>query len=144
MEEEIQLAELFYQINRRIWKLLAPMFKEAQLSLTEIIVLATMVKKKKSRVSDLAALTGLPASTLTGILDRLVEQRLLERSQDPEDRRGVVMTATPKLTTSVNEFLSPMRATLRTRLDGIPKPRLKRITEDLRFILERMDGNGAD
>jgi DNA-binding MarR family transcriptional regulator len=117
------------------------MFRDLQLSTTEIIVLVTMNKKKRSRVSDLAALIGVPSSTLTGILDRLVQQGLLERSQDPEDRRGVIMAATPKLASSIRELMTPLKNTLKASLESIPKPRIKRLAEDLRFMLDRMECN---
>ncbi len=139
MESEIQLIELLYQINRRIWKLFAPLFKREQLSITEVLVLSIMGKKKTSRVTELATLIGVPASTLTGVLDRLVEHGFLLRSQDPSDRRSVCMAATPKLESFVRNLTAPIEETMRARLKPMAETRKKRLTEDLRCLLESLE-----
>jgi DNA-binding MarR family transcriptional regulator len=43
------------------------------------------------RMGQLASALGVALSTATGIVDRLVEQGLLERQEDPDDRRSVVV-----------------------------------------------------
>ena len=139
MESEIQLVELLYQINRRIWKLCAPLLKKEQLSVTEVLVMSIMSKKKTSHVTELATVIGVPASTLTGILDRLVEQGFLLRNQDPGDRRSVCMTATPKLVSFIRNWKAPIEDTLRTRLKTMAESRKKRLTEDLRSLLESLE-----
>jgi DNA-binding MarR family transcriptional regulator len=45
---------------------------------------------------DLAATLHVHPSTLTGVLQRLVDQRLLVRSDDPDDRRRAVLRLTPR------------------------------------------------
>jgi DNA-binding MarR family transcriptional regulator len=144
MESEIQLVELLYQINRKIWKLLSPLFRKAQLSITELLVLGIMNRKKTSRVLQLATVIGVSPSTLTGILDRLVLQGFLERSQDPHDRRSVCMTATQKLETFVRNWTAPMDKTLRARLAPMAESRKKRLTADLQLLLESLEGEGED
>jgi len=144
MESEIQLVELLYQINRRIWKLFAPLFKREQLSITEVLVLSLMGKKKTSRVTELATLIGTPASTLTGILDRLVEHGFLLRSQDPSDRRSVCMVAMPKLEAFVRNLTAPIEETMRARLKPMAETRKKRLTEDLRCLLESLEKENND
>jgi DNA-binding MarR family transcriptional regulator len=139
MESEIQLVELLYQINRRIWKLFAPLLKREQLSITEVLVLSIMSKKKTSHVTELATVIGVPASTLTGILDRLVEHGFLLRDHDPADRRSVCMTATPKLASFIRNWTAPIEETLRTRLMPMAESRKKRLTEDLRALRDSLE-----
>ena len=144
MESEIRLVELLYQINRRVWKLISPVFKREQLSITELLVLKIMSRKKTSRVTELATMIGVPSSTITGILDRLVQQGFLQRSQDPSDRRSVCMTATPKLETFMRNWTAPIEAMLRARLRSLAESRKKRLTEDLQFLLESLEQEGDD
>jgi MarR family transcriptional regulator, organic hydroperoxide resistance regulator len=139
MESEIQLVEVLYQVNRRIWKLFSPIFKKEQLSITEVLVMSIMAKKKTSRVTGLATLIGVPASTLTGILDRLVEHGFLQRSQDPDDRRSVCMKATPKLESFIRNMTAPIEETLRARLKPMAESRKKRLSEDLKVLLESLE-----
>jgi DNA-binding MarR family transcriptional regulator len=144
MESEIQLVELLYQINRRIWKLFAPLFKKEQLSMTEVFVLSIMSKRKTSRVTELATVIGVPASTLTGILDRLVEHGFLLRNPDPSDRRSVCMTATPKVGAFLRGRTALIEETLRARLAPMAESRKKRLTEDLRALLESLENENCE
>ncbi len=143
-QSEIQLVEMIYQVNRRIWKLFAPLFRKEQLSITEVLVMSIMAKRKTSRVTELATLIGVPASTLTGILDRLVEHGFLLRTQDPGDRRSVCMKATAKLESHVRGLTAPIEETLRARLKPMAESRKKRLTEDLRALMESLEKEGND
>ena len=144
MESEIRLVELLYQINRRVWKLFSPIVRREQLSITELLVLKIMSRKKTSRVTELATVIGVPSSTVTGILDRLVQQGFLRRSQDPSDRRSVCMTATPKLESFIRNWTAPIEEMLRARLRPMAESRKKRLTEDLQFLLESLEQEGDD
>lgn len=58
------------------------------LSKTEITILF-MVKRKPYKATDLAKEIGISASTLTGVVDRLVERGYVKRIRDEKDRRVV-------------------------------------------------------
>ena len=94
---EISLVELLWNINRRIGRRLAPLAQKEGLSLGEMVVLWKTHHAGERRVTALADELGVPPSTLTGMLDRLVESGWLERDRDPDDRRAVVMKGTEKL-----------------------------------------------
>ncbi len=138
-EGEIRLVELFHQINRMIWKLLAPMFKEGRLSVTESVALMAVHKRGMIRVTKIARIIGIPASTLTGILDRLVRQGLLKRSRDPEDRRSVVMTETPKAREFIRNWMAPMESIMQRALKSMPGSRKKRLILDLQYVLDSLE-----
>ncbi len=144
MQDEFRLIELLYQINRRIWRLFAPLFRKEQLSLAELLVLMVMGKQKKSRALQLAADIGVPPSTVTGIVDRLVRQGYLERRQDPGDRRSVCITATPRLESFIRNWTAPMDELLRARLAPMPEARKKRMIADLRTLLESLEQEDGD
>jgi DNA-binding MarR family transcriptional regulator len=139
MDKEIQLIELFHQISRKIGKTLAPVFRKQDLSHTEIVALFVMNKRQTSRVTELASIIGVPASTLTGILDRLVAQGYLEREPDPDDRRSLILKAQPKLKTFIRGLMAPMEDRLKEVFQAMPEARLERLIADLQFVLEQLD-----
>jgi DNA-binding MarR family transcriptional regulator len=139
MDYEIQLLELFHQISRKIGKTLAPMYKERKLSHAEIIALFVMNKKQTSRVIELSTIIGIPASTLTGILDRLVAQGYLARDPDPEDRRSLLLKATPKLKSFIRGLMAPMEERLKAVFKAMPEARTKRLVGDLKLVLEQLE-----
>jgi DNA-binding MarR family transcriptional regulator len=124
MEEsiEIQLFELVGDVSRKMHRRIDRETRGDQLSATEISVLWRMARKRSCRVSDLATEIGLPASTLTGILDRLVARGILAREADPNDRRSIIITTTEK----VDEFVDSRRAASREIVFDI----LKKFTPD--------------
>jgi DNA-binding MarR family transcriptional regulator len=60
------------------------------------LVLVYGSEQRCLRMGQLAASLGVALSTTTGIVDRLVEQGLLLRQEDPEDRRLVVVSLTER------------------------------------------------
>lgn len=141
MANEVQLVELLFRINRRAWKLFSPVAREAKLSITETLALTIMHKRKTSRVTDLARTIGIPPSTLTGVLDRLVQRGFLERAQDPSDRRSVCMRATPKLGTFMRSWAAPMEARFVDRLQSVAETRKRRLVGDLQAVLDSLDSS---
>jgi DNA-binding MarR family transcriptional regulator len=139
MNSEIQLVELLRQINKEISKRLVPIFREKELSIAEISVLMRLNRTPTCRATELAAMIGIPASTVTGILDRLERRGLLERRRDPNDRRSISIAVTPKTKEFVADLMTPMEGMLREAFSSMPDSRTRRLIEDLRFILKALE-----
>jgi DNA-binding MarR family transcriptional regulator len=94
---------------------------------------------------DLATVLHVHPSTLTGVLQRLVAQRLLARADDPADRRRAVLHLT-KRGVGVNEARQgTVEAAIAQALDGISdRDRIatKRVLERLAAHLEPATAEG--
>jgi DNA-binding MarR family transcriptional regulator len=55
-------------------------------------------------MSELVALLGVSLSTVSGLVDRVVDQGLAHRREDPADRRHVVVGLTPAGTAFIDRF----------------------------------------
>jgi len=139
MNSEMQLVELLRRINKEISKGLVLIFREQKLSIAEISVLMRMNRRPACRASELATMIGIPASTVTGILDRLERRDLIERRQDPNDRRSILITETQKTKDFIADLMAPMEDMLREAFRTMPDSRTRRLIEDLRFILEALE-----
>jgi DNA-binding MarR family transcriptional regulator len=139
MNTEIQLMELLHQINREIFKRLFPIFRENKLSVVELSVLMRMNRQPVCTATELARMLGIPTSTVTGILDRLEKRGLLERKKDPNDRRSIQVTATPKTKDYITELMTPMKEMLQAAFRSLPASRMRRLLPDLRFILQTLE-----
>jgi DNA-binding MarR family transcriptional regulator len=138
-DEKIQLAELFHRINRRIMGRMGRMIKDKQLSMTEMMVLWTVGKRKICRASDLVDAIGVPASTLTGVLDRLESQHFLVRIADSHDRRSVQIQATETLDAFIKQRMAQMNEILRGAFSTIPEDRIRQLEADLQVILHQLE-----
>ena len=76
---------------------------------------------------DLAAMLHLHPSTVTGILQRLEEQRLISRTGDPDDRRRTVLRLTKRGTQA--------SATTRGTVEGAVATAFARSTPDERVAM---------
>lgn len=68
---------------------------------------------------DLIATTMVSSGTMTNRLDQLEKVGLIDRSHNPEDRRGIIITLTPKGMALVDEALSAHVENQHRLLDGL-------------------------
>ncbi|MBN1413167.1 MAG: MarR family transcriptional regulator [Spirochaetales bacterium] len=146
MEQEIKLMELFMGLHKRLWKLVGPVIKESQMSITDIFLLRKLAKHQPCRATELASLIGVPTSTLTGIADRLEAGGYIKREHAKDDRRSVLMEVTPKVMLLVEEKKKAIGEILKQTFRSIPSDRKDRLVEDLQLMVDNLDkkiGNNA-
>jgi DNA-binding MarR family transcriptional regulator len=94
-------------------------------------------------LSDLAEHLGVTNPTASSIVERLVRRELTNRAPDPNERRRVLLTVTPR----GEEHLETARTATRNRLAGIlatlaPVER-QQITAGLALLREAVEGVGS-
>lgn len=72
----------------------APDFIETAMTMSQAKVLYLVAAAGSVRLWELAGRLGVAPSTTSGVVDRLVEAGLLDRHDDPTDRRQLVITLT--------------------------------------------------
>jgi len=82
----------------------APEFLEVGVTMSQAKVLYLVQAAADLRMSDLSARLGVSLSTVSGVVDRLVDQGLLTRRDDPADRRHVVLRITDAGATQLQLF----------------------------------------
>jgi DNA-binding MarR family transcriptional regulator len=70
--------------------------KESGLSMPQLSSLIGLYYRKMCGVSDLGSLLGVTNAAASQMVERLVQLGLLDRTEDPLDRRGKNITLTPK------------------------------------------------
>jgi len=137
--KEIDLAELLGAIHRKIMKRLSHYAELEGLSISESMVLWRIHKLGPMRVSEIASTIGVPPSTLTGVLDRLVAGGWIERSADPADRRAVLMKSTPRLEEFTKNTMQASFKSLARSFRTLPPALLDRLVSDLGSVLACLD-----
>ena len=66
------------------------------LSPKELAILIKLGPDGEARIGELASRLDLPLSTVSWVADRMVQNGYLERFQDPDDRRAVMVRAASK------------------------------------------------
>jgi DNA-binding MarR family transcriptional regulator len=97
----------------------APEFLEVGVTMSQAKVLYLVQAAPSLRMSDLSARLGVSLSTVSGVVDRLVDQGLLNRWDDPADRRHVVLRITDAGATQLQLFRELNEGQIRALLSRI-------------------------
>lgn len=94
-------------------------FLEVGVTMSQAKVLYLVQAEPGLRMSELSARLGVSLSTVSGVVDRLVDQGLLNRRDDPADRRHVVLRLTDAGTTQLELLRELNEGQIRTLLARI-------------------------
>lgn len=88
---------------------------------------------------ELVAQTLVTSGTMTNRVDRLADQRLVERLPDPEDRRGVQVRLTPLGRARVDAALEDLLRHERDILRGLGERQRQQLANLLRVVVAPLD-----
>jgi DNA-binding MarR family transcriptional regulator len=91
-----EIVELERQVGRIIGQYAQSIWIDSGLTLAQLRSLFLIANKGSTNSRKLARALEVTPSNVTGIVDRLVEQGLVSRTQNPEDRREMTLQATDK------------------------------------------------
>ncbi len=98
--EELDLIsktiELDHQAHRLIRRHSFHAWMELNLTVPQLKSLFFIANQRSTRCRKLAVALGVTPPNVTGIVDRLVEQGLVSRQENPEDRRALILKVTEK------------------------------------------------
>lgn len=113
-----------------------PAFLDVSITMAQAKVLFLVEGTGELHMSELVARLGVSPSTASGLVDRLVEQGLVSRRDDPADRRQVLMGATPAGSALVDRFRQLGVGELRALLAGLSEAELETVRRAFE-VLER-------
>jgi len=128
----VELESVFRSLRSRIpeeWFTL-------ELTMPQVRTLFALLRGGDARMGTLASQLGVSLSSATGLVDRLVEKRLVERWVDPEDRRSVIVRLGAEGQDLVERLLYLRRSWWEERLSGLTDEEIERARDGLRFLSE--------
>ena len=96
-------------ITRRISRYYNSRFAELGITLGQSFVLYSLLERDGSSIKDIAIAVQLDSPAVTGLVDRLVKEDLVIRSEDPDDRRSIQVFLTDRGRQVANESLAITR-----------------------------------
>ncbi len=105
---------------------------QLELTVPQLKTLVVLSGRGAVRMSQLSQMLGATVSTMTGIVDRLLERGLVERKADAEDRRIVLVQASDMGRAEVGKLFSMGREHMAALLDHVS-------ADDLAIIARAMD-----
>ncbi|MDD3460707.1 MarR family winged helix-turn-helix transcriptional regulator [Mesotoga sp. UBA5825] len=150
MEESSRIEEMLTAIKRIVSLIKQNFerdFKKMHVTQSQILVMRVLNQYGDMKISDISRELDLSNSTVSGIIDRLVEKKIVKRKRSEEDRRIVMISLAEEYCKPVkkqlNAFANKMRRALSTTteedLDSIMQglEKLERILEESQEYKER-------
>ena len=104
MANENELLRSLFHIKKMIFSEIGKGFMAEGLTSVEVMVLYRIKHgMENQKISELAKEMGIPASTFTGIIDRLEEKNYIVRERNDKDRRIVTIKIKDKMSTSIDD-----------------------------------------
>jgi DNA-binding MarR family transcriptional regulator len=110
----------YERFHERMVALNSPDLVDTSLTLAQLKAIYVVVAAGPLSMGALSERLGTALSTTSGTVDRLVRRGLLERAEDPDDRRQVIVGATDEAREQLEHFSELSRARMRDLLLRLP------------------------
>src|SRR5581483_11008116 len=136
--DRAHLVEQALSLRSDLYRSLRPAreWLEIDLTTSQLKVLFLLYSADSASMGQLAASLGVTLSTVTGIVDRLVEHGMVLREEDPHDRRLVVCRLTPDGATVAARLIEAGNTRLREVLDRLSVAELRCVVEGLQLLTD--------
>ena len=131
-----RILETQRQIRRRVTEEGVHPLLDVQLTMSQLKVLIILGRLGATSGQDLARRTGFSLATLTGVIDRLVAQDLVSRSEDPNDRRVRRLEATPAGADLIDRLIAAGEEQQHRRLERLDDDGLELVARAFDLLLE--------
>jgi len=111
-----------------------PEFLEIGVTMPQAKVLYLLEAAGELHMSELVTMLGVSLSTVSGLVDRLVDQGLAERREDPVDRRQVVVVPTAAAATLTDRFRELNQRQLLALLDVLSDEELVVVAQAIEVL----------
>ena len=136
MAEERDLVAGVIQLGNLLTRALAPVFEKANVTPQQWAVLAT-IGEEPTNLAAVARKLAVSKQNMTGMMARLEQLGLVERSDDPEDLRSSRVLLTRRGRTIV-ERLAPMYEQWQKTLD-VPEKDLQTLTRAVNRLIAQFE-----
>jgi len=131
---EVKLEE------RNFLKRLKPPIFEIDLSIKDYVVLRVLSMHKNLTMSELGERLSINLSTLTRIIDKLVSDGIVTRSNDPDDRRIVRIGLLPKAEKLLKILEKEQTKSIISFIKNLPRQDLRKIVGLLEALVDAITG----
>jgi MarR family transcriptional regulator, organic hydroperoxide resistance regulator len=128
----IRVTKVLKKIHQVVKQRMEEHFKDSNLTVPQGMLIGILAHHGEMKVSDLSEKLGLSNSTVSGIIDRLERQGVVERVRSSEDRRIVYISLSDSAKKNSQKYYENINNTFDKILD-------KATREELEVILKGLD-----
>lgn len=113
--------------------------KKSGYSMTHIGTLMHLQNRGKSAVSEIGDKLGITHPAVSQMLDKLVDEELIQRKEDPKDRRVKKIIITGEGTKIIHESMMARRVSLIELAEKLSDDEKEKISSAFKIILEKLN-----
>jgi DNA-binding MarR family transcriptional regulator len=136
IEDILQLTD---QLFRQLLPILPQEWIHLDLTMSQLKVVLLLFITGHSRMGDIASELGVSLATATGVVDRLVERKLLIRNGDPDDRRVVLCQLSNKGEKIIRDLWQLSQKRIGYLMSALDTPQLLLISQSLQALMHASD-----
>jgi DNA-binding MarR family transcriptional regulator len=112
---------------------------KVDLTMPQLKALIYVTRNEGATSGQIANGLGVGLSTMTGIVDRLAEQNMVTRREDPRDRRITRVLATPNARALVDDLLRYRNEAVSTILSQLDPDQLQTVENAFQHLFDALD-----
>jgi DNA-binding MarR family transcriptional regulator len=131
-----RVVDILEEVTRSGSHTVSPEWFTLDMTMPQVRVVFLLLQEGSLRMSDLASTLDVSMSRATGLVDRLVEKDMVNRWQDPEDRRSVLCALTDQGMELGQRLLAARRSRWEERLAPLSQGDLKKVCKAMELVLD--------
>jgi DNA-binding MarR family transcriptional regulator len=139
VSKAVAIVQLMKKVMSKIKQEIGDHFKEMNLTGPQGMLLGTLAHHDEMKVSELSEKIGLSNSTVSGILDRLENQGLVERTRSKEDRRVVNIKVTDEFRKQSQKHFDEINKVIEQMMEKATQEELDTVLKGMETLKEIMD-----
>jgi len=140
MYNELEFFTYILSIKELLYNRIKTLFENEGLNSTEIMIIYLVQHKlRECKTSDLAAALYLPMSTMTGVLDKMVEKGIVFRENSTEDRRVIIIKLKPEFQAKAEHYMHNLEKTMKKIINNFDPEWLADFTQKLKTFKEVLE-----
>lgn len=96
LDDSLEVTRLFFNVLGLFKHSTYKIFEDTGITAPQAMAMGILSKEKRMKITELSNKLSLSNSTVSGIVDRLEKQGMVERERSKEDRRVVYVNICPK------------------------------------------------
>jgi MarR family transcriptional regulator, organic hydroperoxide resistance regulator len=140
----IKIVRTLKRIHHMVKRSMVQHFEDTNITGPQMMLMGILSNKGQMKISDLSQKIGLSNSTVSGIVDRLEKQGLVERLRSQEDRRIVYVNLTLKAKDTMMEQFEKIEQNFDDILKNVSPEEIDIIIkgfETLEKVMDRQENN---
>ena len=141
LNDSAKVAKLFREVMHLFKQSMSKVFEDLGVTVPQSMVMGILSKEKTLKITELSTKLSLSNSTVSGIVDRLEKQGMVERKRSEQDRRVVYVSVASNFSGMHKTFHKRLEETIENKMNKGTHEELVKIYEGLESLKKLLGEN---